>query len=94
MTKNQSQWKVMSNRIIEEAQHKIRELNEERRQLTSRIFNLQTNLNTVRSETRTQTGQRQEITNIGIRLIQIDREIEHYQHVIEYEEEHQKLNLQ
>lgn len=84
----------MSNRIIEEAQHKIRELNEERRQLTSRIFNLQTSLNTVRSETRTQTGQRQEITNIGIRLIQINREIEHYQYIIQYEEEHQKLNQQ
>lgn len=80
----------MSNRIIEGAHERVRALEEEQRRLTITIINLQVNLRTTLENTRAQTSLREEIERIGIRLIQITRDIEHYICIIGYEGSYQQ----
>lgn len=79
----------MSNHIIEAASNRIRELEEEHQRLTNIIINLQIILRTSAANTRTQTNQRAEIERIGIRLIQITQELQHYYYIIEFEKHNQ-----
>lgn len=82
----------MSNRIIEGAYERIRALEEEQHRLTITVINLQINLRTALSNTRAQASLREEIERIGIRLILITRDIEHYVCFIGYEESFQNQN--
>lgn len=82
----------MSDRVIEGAYERIRALEEEQRRLTITIINLQINLRTALSNTRAQTNLRDEIERVGIRLIQITRDIEHYVCIIGYEDSYRNQN--